>query len=100
MLDLWWHTGPAIAWIDGRLVDMPVYNEPELGFTHIAALDERATPPLPQSMVAFADPHITCRYHVVTVGAPAPDHPGKRLFANCREPIHVPAGMQIAFSPE
>lgn len=102
-VDIWWHTGPLIEYRDGNLVNIPVLAEPEHSYLRID-LEEgetrSAVPPLPEYRIAWCDPHVTVRYHVIPVGGQVPDYPGKRIFAHAREPIHVPAGMQVVFSPE
>lgn len=101
-VDIWWHDGPAIGWWDGRMVDMPVLNEPEYGYSRVELDGDNLTaaPPRAEAIIAYADADETCRYHVVPVGSQPPDWPGKRLLAHCREPIHVPGGYHILFSPE
>lgn len=101
-INIWWHTGAAFEAQAGQEHPMPVLAEPERGFTRIESeydCTNLAVPPLAQDMVAYADSAETVRYHVVRAGGSKPAWPGKRLRADMPEPIHVPNGMVIVFSP-
>jgi len=99
-VDIWWHAGPGTVWQDGHLLNLPVLGEPEHSYLSIdlESDDLSAVPPLPDYPIAWCDPHVTVRYHVIQIGGRVPDYPGKRIFAHAREPVFVPPGMQIVFS--
>ena len=68
---IWWHDGAAI---DSRRNDMPVVNEPELGFETVAvSAAPAASGPAPEdATVALIESDISVRYRVRRPGDGTP----------------------------
>lgn len=71
---IWWHDGAAI---DARRNDMPIVNEPELGFESVAvSTTPAASGPAPDSAtVALVESDVGVRYRVRRPGESMPADP-------------------------
>jgi len=97
---IWWHDG---AVRDIRYHDIPVVNEPELGFEtlNLTGSAENSGPAPANATVAIVETDIDVRYFVRGVGdnTPANAITSKPVSATGlrTEPIGVAAGQTISF---
>ena len=100
-IKIWWHDG---AVKDVRYNDLPVVNEPELGFETLAVdtIGPAATGPAPaDAVVAIVELPVDVRYRVVEAGsgatASATDSKPLRATGLGTDSIGVAAGQTISF---
>lgn len=97
---IWWHDGAAI---DSRRNDMPIVNEPELGFESVAvSTSPTASGPAPDNAtVALVESDIGLRYRVRREGdsTPADTTDSKPMAAtgSAVDFIGVKPGASISF---
>lgn len=97
---IWWHDGGAL---DSRRNDMPVVNEPELGFEAVAlSATPAASGPAPaNATVALVEADASFRYRVRPAGdnrpAAAADCKPMTTGAGCIDFIGVRPGCSISF---